>query len=70
MKKLSSIVCFILAVCSAMVAYRVNVDAGSHWPLFWSCVDFFFWPLAWAKWLICHQVSFTLIKGVFGFLLA
>ena len=37
-----------------------------HGSLFWSIVDFFFCPFAWAKWLICHEVNITIIKQAFS----
>jgi len=54
---------FILAICTAMVGHKI------HGSLFWSIVDFFFAPIAWAKWLICHEVNITLIKDAFSFFL-
>lgn len=40
-----------------------------HHSLFWAIVDFCFWPLAWMKWLICQEVSVSIIKGAFSFFL-
>lgn len=54
----------ILCICTAMIGYQI------HHSIFWSIVDFFFAPLAWAKWLIMHQVNLTLIKGTFSFFLS
>lgn len=64
MKRLGSALGFVFAIATAMVGYQI------HGSLLWAVVDFFFCPLAWAKWLICHQVSLTVLKGAFGFMLA
>lgn len=49
--------------CTAMIGYQI------HNSIFWSIVDFFFTPIAWMKWLICHEVSLTIIKKAFAFFL-
>ncbi len=43
-----------------MVGDTIN-DSG-----FWAVIDFIFTPLAWAKWLICHEVTLTIIKHTFN----
>lgn len=52
---------FYLIVCvlTAMIGYTI------HGSWFWAVVDFFFAPFAWAKWLICHEVTMTVIKATF-----
>ena len=50
---------FIFSLITAMIGYAI------HGSLFWSVMDFFFTPFAWAKWLICHEVNLTIIKGSF-----
>lgn len=50
----------IFAVLTAMIGYTI------HNSLFWAIVDFFFVPLAWIKWLICHEVTMTVIKETFS----
>ena len=54
---------FIMAIATAIVGYSVHGSIG------WSVVDFFFWPFAWAKWLICQEVNITLIKHAFDWFL-
>lgn len=49
----------IFAVCTSMIGYHI------HNSLFWAIVDFFFTPIAWAKWLICHEVTLSIIKTTF-----
>jgi hypothetical protein len=56
-----SLIYFLLSIATAMVGYTI------HNSLFWSIVDFFFTPIAWAKWLICHEVSWSIIKHTFEF---
>jgi hypothetical protein len=52
--------CLLMCVFTAVIGNKIR---GS---LFWSVVDFFFWPIAWAKWLICQEVSVSLIKSAFS----
>lgn len=63
MKQCYGLVYFLVAVTTAMVGHVI------HHSVFWSVVDFFFWPLAWLKWLIYHQVCISVIKTAFAFFL-
>jgi len=54
----------LLCVATAMVGYNIN-----HGSLGWAIMDFLFAPLAWCKWLICHQVNLSMVKYTFNFLL-
>lgn len=60
-KELMDFLYFILAIATAMIGYTI------HKSLFWSIVDFFFAPFAWAKWLIMQQVNISIIKETFSF---
>jgi hypothetical protein len=51
----------IAAVCTAMIGHTI------HHSFWWSVVDFLFWPVAWCKWLICHEVNISIIKQTFDF---
>lgn len=51
----------IFAVLTAVIGYHI------HGSIFWTIIDFFFSPLAWLKWLICHEVNITILKGIFSF---
>ena len=51
-----------------MLGYNINVAAHSSCPLFWSIVDFLFPLIPVIKWLICHQLTHTIIVQTFGFL--
>jgi hypothetical protein len=53
----------ILCTATAMIGYTI------HGSLFWSIMNFIFCPIAWAKWLICKEVSLSVIKQTFAFLL-
>lgn len=53
----------VVAVSTAMIGYHIH----DNW--FWACCDFFFWPLAWAKWLVMQQVNLTVIRETFAFFL-
>ena len=50
-------------VCTAMIGYTI------HKSIFWSIMDFMFAPLAWIKWLICHEVTLDIIKKTFDWFL-
>lgn len=63
MKQIGSFVYFFFAVATAMIGHVI------HHSIFWSVMDFFFAPLAWLKWLICHQVSISIVKTAFSFFL-
>ncbi len=52
----------IWGVLVAMVGYTI------HGSVFWSIVDFFFSVIAPLKWIICHEVTFAIIKQTFSFL--
>ena len=59
---------FIASVATGMIGYDINVKVLHSWcPLFWSIMDFFFSPFAWMKWLICQEVTMTIIKDTFSF---
>jgi len=58
-----SIFYLLFAICTAMIGYNVNEHLGSDHCLFWSIMDFIFFPLAWIKWLICKQVTLAIIKS-------
>lgn len=51
----------IFTLPTAMIGYHI------HGSVFWSIVDFIFWPIAWAKWLILQEVNLTIIKETFQF---
>lgn len=63
MKRLSGFLYFMFALATAMVGHHI------HGGLFWTLVDFFFAPLAWAKWLVFHQVNVSIIRSTFAFFL-
>lgn len=60
-KQFMDFIYFLLAIGTAMVGYTI------HRSLFWSVMDFFFAPFAWAKWLIMQQVNISIIKETFSF---
>jgi len=53
----------VVGLCTAIVGHAI------HGSLFWAIMDFFFYPLAWLKWIICQQVNVTIIKGAFSWFL-
>lgn len=50
----------LFSVLVAMVGYHI------HGSIFWSIMDFIFTPIACLKWLVCHEVTLTVIKATFG----
>lgn len=63
MKTLIKFLYPIFALITAMVGYHIHGSIG------YAITDFFFWPIAWAYWLITHNVNLTVIKETFAFLL-
>ena len=67
MEKLGKFLHYIIglacAVVTAMVGYTIHGSIG------WAVADFIFWPFAWCKWLVCKEVSVSIIKATFAFLL-
>jgi len=63
MGKLSYLVSLFISLGTAMVGHQI------HHSIFWSICDFIFVPLAWVKWLICQEVSLSVIKSAFSFFL-
>jgi hypothetical protein len=64
MRRLSWFSNILVSLGTAMIGHTI------HHSLFWALVDFAFWPIAWVKWLICHQVTLSVIKRTFGFFLS
>jgi hypothetical protein len=62
MKTINGILALIVSIGTAMIGYTI------HHSVFWSVVDFFFWPFAWIKWLVCQEVNMTIIRQTFEFL--
>lgn len=53
---------FICAVCTAIIGYTIN-----NGSIFWTIIDYMFWPVAIIKWLICHQLCMSVVKDAFSF---
>ena len=51
----------LFSFATAIVGHQI------HGGWFWTVLDFIFSPCAWAKWLICHEVSVSVIKRAFSF---
>lgn len=63
MKSSGGFLYFLLGIATAMIGYHMHHD------LVWAVLDWVFFPIAWAKWLICQEVNLTIIKETFSFLL-
>jgi hypothetical protein len=46
--------------CTSVIGYAI------HKSIIWAIVDFLFTPLVWIKWIICHDVTLSIIKGAFA----
>lgn len=57
--KEGSLLYTIISICTAMIGYTI------HGSLFWSIVDFIFTPLVWIKWIICKEVTLSIITKTF-----
>lgn len=51
--------CFV-AIVVAMLGYTI------HGSIFWSIIDFLFWPIAIIKWIICHELTLAIIQKTFA----
>lgn len=49
----------VFCLITTMIGYTI------HGSIFWGIMDFFFAPLAWIKWLVCHEVTISIIKETF-----
>ena len=54
--RLQAFLTIIIEIITGMVGYEIH---GS--PL-WTIIDLIFAPVAWAKWIICHEVTLEIIK--------
>lgn len=50
----------IFGLLTAMVGYAIHQSIG------WAIVDFLFPCFAWIKWIICHEVTMTIIQNTFS----
>jgi len=48
---------------TAVIGYHI------HSSIFWAIIDFIFWPIVWIKWVICHDVTLSIIKDAFSWFL-
>lgn len=50
----------LICILTAMVGYTI------HNSIFWSIIDFLFAPIAWIKWIICQEVTLSILKTTFS----
>ena len=53
----------IFAIPTAFIGHNI------HGSLFWAIIDMIFWPLAWVKWFLYHEVTLSIIKETFSWFL-
>ena len=63
MNKIGSFLHVLLSVATGIVGYTI------HQSLCYAIVNGVFYPIAWAKWLICKEVNLSILREAFGFLL-
>lgn len=63
MKRLGGLIYSLFCLCTAIIGHTI------HHSVFWSILDFFFMPLTWFKWLICQEVTLSIIKNSFNWFL-
>lgn len=61
MKQFSIALWQVASLCTAMIGYHI------HGSLFWAFMDYVFTLFAWAKWLVCQQVTLSIIRDTFSF---
>lgn len=54
------IVTLINGTCTAIIGYSL------HHSIFWTIVDFIFWPIALIKWLIFQEINMSYVKELFS----
>ena len=54
----------IFSTLVAMVGYHM------HGSALWTIADFIFSPIALLKWLVCHELTMTVIRDTFSFFFA
>ena len=54
---------FIFGTLTAIIGY------SKHSSIFWSIIDYLFFPLVWIKWLVLQQINLTIIREAFDFFL-
>lgn len=53
----------IMGILTATVGYTI------HHSGFWAVVDFFFWPIAIIKWIVCQQINLSILQETFSWFL-
>jgi len=53
-------ICIIFVLLTGMIGYQIN----NH-SLVWAVIDGLFWIFTWIKWIICHDVTWSIIKHTF-----
>lgn len=51
-----------------IMAGLLTAQIGFNWHhgIFYSVMDFLFWPIVWIKWLIWHEVNWGVIRTAFS----
>ncbi len=57
----SGVLYLLAATCTAMIGHTI------HGGIFWTVMNFLFWPLSWAKWLVFQDVTMPIIRSTFAF---
>ena len=63
MNRINGLFYTVFCICMATIGHYI------HGGVFWTIMNFIFAPLSWLKWMVCHQVSISVIKAAFAFFL-
>ena len=61
MKHLAQFIWAVIGLLTAVIGYNI------HQSVFFAFIDWLFWPIVWAKWLMFHEINLSIIKGAFAF---
>ena len=56
---MKEIIYLLFCVATGMIAHKLYHD------VLIAILSAIFWPIAWIKWLICHEVTLNLLKATF-----
>lgn len=60
-RTIGGVIYMIFAICTGVIGHQIHGSIG------WAILDWIFAPLAWLKWLLCHEVNISIIKHAFDF---
>ncbi len=64
MRHICALTYLVFSLSTAVIGHKI------HGSAFWAVVDFLFPIIVWLKWLICQEVTLSVIKSAFAFFFA